>query len=190
MILSGSKITEKVLNKEIIIDPFSIDQVNPNSYNFRLGNILRVYKSELIDPKKNNETEIIEIPPEGYVLNPNILYLGHTQEVIGSNHFVPIIRGRSSIGRIGIFINITADLIDVGFVNQINLQMHCVQPVRVYPGMMIGQVTFWTLKGEIVLYKGKYQGGKGPVASQIYQEFNDAKKTQSVCELSTIGIDA
>lgn len=171
MILSGAKINEMVLNNKIVIEPFNSEQINPNSYNFRLGNTLRVYKDPLIDPKRDNETMVIEIPEEGFVMQPSTLYLGHTQEVMGSNHFVPIIRGRSSIGRLGIFVHITADLIDIGSINQWTLQMHCVQPVRIYPGLLIGQVTFWKVEGDIVLYNGKYQGSRGPTASQIHRDF-------------------
>jgi|SaaInlLV_10m_DNA_2_1039722.scaffolds.fasta_scaffold00046_17 dCTP deaminase len=176
MILSGKKIYQKVTEKKIIISPFSPSQINPNSYNFRLGNILKVYKDKVIDPKKDNTTTTIEIPPDGYRLDPSRIYLGHTKEVMGSNHYVPIIRGRSSIGRIGLFIHITADLIDIGSINQWTLQMHCVQPVLIYPGMMIGQVTFWKVKGEIVLYNGKYQGSRGPMSSKIYRDFVKQKE--------------
>lgn len=172
MILTGNKIIEEVKNNKIIIDPFSLEQVNPNSYDFRLGNSIKIYKEKVLDVKKRNETETITIPKEGLLLMPDKLYLGHTLEVMGSNFYVPIIRGRSSIGRIGIFIHITADLIDIGSVNQWTLQMHAVQPVKIYPEMLIGQVTFWTIQGRIKLYEGKYQGSKGPMASQIYKDFS------------------
>jgi len=171
MILSGSKIREMVLENKIVIDPFNVEQINPNSYNFRLGNILRVYDVDIIDPKKENTTSIIEIPATGYVMQPSILYLGYTQEIMGSNYFVPIIRGRSSIGRLGLFVHITADLIDIGSINQWTLQMHCVQPIKIYPGILIGQVTFWKVEGDIVLYNGKYQASRGPKASQIHLDF-------------------
>lgn len=171
MILTGNKIEEKVLNKEIIIDPFNPSQINPNSYDFRLGKTLRIYNDYVLDPKKENSTTLIEIPDDGLILDPKYLYLGHTEEVMGSNYYVPIIRGRSSIGRIGIFIHITADLIDIGSINQWTLQLHSVHPVRIYPRMLIGQVTFWTVEGSIVPYRGKYQGSRGPVASLIHKDF-------------------
>jgi dCTP deaminase len=171
MILTGKKIQESVLEKKIIIDPFFPNQVNPNSYDFRLGKMLRLYKEKILDPKKENETLTFEIPSEGYLLEPDILYLGHTEEVMGSDYYVPIIRGRSSVGRIGLFINITADLIDIGSINQWTLQLHCVQPTRIYAGMLIGQVTFWNVDGEITLYKGKYQGSRGAVSSLIHRDF-------------------
>ena len=171
MILSGQKIEEKVLDKQIIIDPFNPKQINSNSYDFRLGKILRIYNDYVLDSKKENQTSLIEIPDDGYILDPKYLYLGHTEEVMGSDFYVPIIRGRSSVGRIGLFINITADLIDIGSINQWTLQLHCVHPLRIYPGMLIGQVTFWKVEGSIIPYRGKYQGSRGPVASLIYKDF-------------------
>lgn len=175
MIITGKKIAQEVSKKKIHIEPFSIDQVNPNSYNFRLGETILTYKDKILDVKKPNETIMNKIPPEGMLLMPNVLYLGHTVEVMGSNVYVPIMRGRSSVGRMGIFINITADLIDIGSINQWTLQIHVVQPVRVYADMLIGQVTFWEIKGDIELYKGKYQGSRGPMASQIYKDFDQTK---------------
>lgn len=172
MILTGKKIIEEVNNNRITIDPFRADQINPNSYDFRLGNIVMVYKNNTLDPKVINKTEIIEIPDAGLTLQPDKLYLGHIDEIMGSNSYVPIIRGRSSTGRLGLFIHITADLIDIGSINQWTLQMHAVQPVKVYRGMLIGQVTFWEVEGDIVLYKGKYQGSRGPMPSQIFKDFN------------------
>lgn len=171
MILTGSKILGEIKVGKVVIKPFNSDQLNPNSYNFRLGDTLLVYDEDVLDVKKKNRTKEIKIPREGLVLRPDRVYLGHTEETMGSNFYVPIIRGRSSIGRLGIFINITADLIDIGSINQWTLQIHVVQEVKVYPGMLIGQVTFWEVFGDISLYEGKYQGSIGPKASQIYKDF-------------------
>lgn len=173
MILTGANIKQEVEKGKIHIQPFDESQLNPNSYNFRLGDTITVYTEKILDPKKQNKTKTLSIPKSGIILQPDTLYLGHTLEVMGSEHYVPIIRGRSSIGRLGIFVNITADLIDIGSINQWTLQMHVVQPVRVYPGMLIGQVTFWHVKGDVTLYNGKYQGSRGPVASEIYKDFID-----------------
>lgn len=171
MILTGSEIQKNVKSGKIIIEPFDSSQINPNSYNFCLGKKVSVYKNYVLDSKQDNLVETIDIPSEGLKLLPNIIYLGHTEEIMGSNYFVPIIRGRSSTGRLGLFVHITADLIDIGSINQWTLQMHAVQPLIIYPGMQIGQVTFWKPKGEIVLYSGKYQGSRGPVKSHIYKDF-------------------
>jgi dCTP deaminase len=171
MILTGNEILKNIEEKKIIIDPFSISQLNPNSYNFTLGNKLLVYNNYVLDARMKNEVREIAIPESGITLANGTVYLGHTKEIIGSDHFVPIIRGRSSIGRLGLFINITSDLIDIGSINQLTLQLNAVQPVTIYPGMLIGQVTFWTPMGKTMKYDGKYKGSKGPVASKMYLDF-------------------
>ncbi len=171
MILTGDKIAQEVRAGRIHIEPFNLEQTNPNSYNFTLGSTILTYTDRVLDVKKRNTYKTLTIPSRGIVLRPDTLYLAHTHEVMGSKYYVPIMRGRSSVGRIGIFINITADLIDIGSINQWTLQMHVVQPVRIYPGMFIGQVTFWEIVGDISLYEGKYQGSRGPMASQIYKDF-------------------
>jgi dCTP deaminase len=171
MILTGSEIVREWEAKRIGIDPFRPDQINPNSYNFRLGPTIMYYKNRTLDVKTRQETVTVTIPDNGFVLQPDRIYLGHTEETMGSNNYVPIIRARSSTARIGLFIHITADLIDIGSYNQWTLQLHAIQPVRIYHGMLIGQVTFWCVKGEITLYTGKYQGSKGPMGSEIYKDF-------------------
>lgn len=172
MILTGPKIQQEVKAGTISITPFNTDQINPNSYDFRLGDTLLVYKQETLDTRAINETEEIKIPAKsGLVLQPNKLYLGHSVEHVATDCFVPIIRGKSSTGRVGLFVHITADLIDIGYKGQYTLMMHATQPVIVYPNMRIGQVTFWQVDGDIALYDGKYQNGAGPQASEVYKDF-------------------
>jgi len=178
MILTGPKIEAEVKRGNIIIEPYESSQINPNSYDFRIGDKLLIYSDKILDTKKQNPTRIINIPKSGYVLRSNKIYLGHTIEKIGSNYYVPVVRGKSSTGRVGLFVHITADLIDIGYIGQFTLMLHAVQPVRIYPNMRIGQVTFWKVMGKIILYNGKYQGGIGPQASAIYKDFITAfKKT-------------
>ncbi|MBE6446873.1 MAG: dCTP deaminase [Alphaproteobacteria bacterium] len=172
MILTGSEILKNIENKKIIIDPFDVSQLNPNSYNFTLSSKLLVYDNHVLDVKQNNPFREIVIPQEGLILSPGVVYLASTKETIGSDFFVPIIRGRSSIGRLGLFVNITADLIDLGSVNRITLQLSAVQPVTVYPGLQIGQVTFWQVMGEISeRYSGRYKSEESPSPSKMYQDF-------------------
>lgn len=173
MILTGPKIKSAVDEGSITIAPFAEGQINPNSYDLRLGNTLIVYKNQVLDTRQNNETETLTIPEEGFLLQPDKLYLGHSIETVGSNEYVPIIRGKSSTGRMGLFVHITADLIDIGSHGTFTFMLHAVQPLRVYPGMRIGQVTFWSTLGEITLYDGKYQGSKGPMPSQVHRDFTE-----------------
>lgn len=171
MILTGPEIARQHTMGRIHIEPFDQRQLNPNSYNFRLGPLLKQYTPEVLDVARPNEVQELALPAEGMVLAPDRIYLGHTVETMGSDHYVPIIRARSGIARLGLFVHVTADLIDIGSVNQWTLQLHAVQPVRVYPGLLIGQVTFWEKTGEVTLYTGKYQGSQGPAESQIHRDF-------------------
>jgi len=171
MILSGKKIEEEVENNKINIEPFEIENINPNSYNYTIGDYLKVYKNTVLDAKNKEETEIIHIPKEGIILKPNKIYLGFTKEVIGSDYYVPIITGRSSTGRLGLFVQITSDLVDIGFLGHLTLQLHATQPVRIYKNMKLGQITFWKIYGIYNLYDGKYQGAKGPIESKVWRDF-------------------
>lgn len=172
MILTGAAITAAVRDGRITIDPFDESLVGPNSVDFRLGDRCTVYRERILDAAIDNPTEDLPVPAEGILLDPARVYLFNTIERIGSATYVPIIRGRSSVGRLGVFTNITADLIDLGSINQLTLQMHAVIPVRVYAGMRIGQVTFWTVEGPVTeLYAGKYADLQSPVPSQAWREF-------------------
>jgi dCTP deaminase len=170
MILTGPEIDAQVKTKRIIIEPYDPSNLNPNSYNFALGDKLLVYQNKVLDPHQDNPTEERIIPEEGLKLKPSRLYLAYIEERIGSAHYVPIIKGRSSIGRLGLFITITADLVDQGAVGQWTLMMHCVQPIIIYPHMRIGQMTFWKPTGEPDLYHGKYQHAEGPRPSESFQD--------------------
>ena len=97
--------------------------------------------------------------------------IGHSAEVVGSDHYVPIVHAKSGIARLGLFVHITADLIDLGSLGQIGFQLHSTLPIRLYPGMTVAQVTFWKPKGEIDLYKGRYQNSKGARASEVFKDF-------------------
>ena len=112
MILSGKEIV-KHLGKEIIITPFHPERVNPNSYNLSLYNQLMVYDDYELDMAKPNPASIIDIPEDGYVLQPNKLYLGRTNEYTKTDGYIPMLEGRSSVGRLGVFIHVTAGFGDV-----------------------------------------------------------------------------
>lgn len=171
MILTGNEIKLQHEAGAIVIEPWDDARVNPNSYNLRLAPELMVYTEAVLDPKQNNRTRNIIIPEDGYVLKPGRLYLAKTMEWTESRNFVPKLEGRSSIGRLGLAIHVTAGFGDVGFCGNWTLELECVQPVRVYPGMEICQVSYHTVAGEIVdRYNGKYQGSKDVVASRIWRE--------------------
>lgn len=165
MILTGNQIDIEVKNGTVLIDPYDPDLLNPNSYNFRLGKHLLVYDTQdVIDTRFRTTTKEIELSSEGFILEPGKFYLGHTLEKMGSSCHVPLIGGRSSTGRLGLFVHITAPLGDIGYVGQWTLQFRATVPVKVYPDQKIGQMIFVKSYGEINQYNGKYQGGIGPQA--------------------------
>ena len=171
MILSGLEI-KKRLNKDIFIDPYNEKMVNPNSYNLTLHDELLTYTRPELDMKNPNPTETIVIPPEGYLLKPAKLYLGRTREYTETKNLVPMLEGRSSIGRLGLFVHVTAGFGDVGFRGYWTLEISCIQPVRIYPGIEICQIFYHTIEGEIQEYHSdKYQNNKGIQPSMIYKEF-------------------
>jgi dCTP deaminase len=199
VILLKSAILEGVRSGDIYINPYDEDQVGPNSYDVRLGDTLKIYdlspedylarglqlldadgnpivvqKPTFLDPKAPVlPTLDVHIPPEGLVLHPSLFYLGHTIEKAGSDKYVPHITGRSSIARLGLEIHQTAGFGDIGYKAQWTLELKASVPVKVYPGMKIGQVYFEEGLGEVGenLYDGKYVEAEGAVASKISEDF-------------------
>ena len=173
MILSGKEIESRI-GKDIIIKPFDRQQLNPNSYNLTLHNDLLVYSGEILDMKKKNQTEAIKIPENGLLLEPNRLYLGRTNEYTETNNLVPMLEGRSSIGRLGLFIHVTAGFGDVGFSGYWTLEIFCIQPVKIYAGVEVCQIYYHTIEGDYNIYTGgKYQGNTGIQPSLLYKDFQN-----------------
>ena len=134
MILSDQKILEEIKRGNIIIEPFNIKCLGTNSYDIHLGKYLAVYISKILDSKKHNQIKIYEIPPEGYTLQPRILYLGVTKEYTETFLHVPFLEGKSSVGRLGINIHATAGKGDIGFCNNWTLEISVIHPVKIYAG--------------------------------------------------------
>jgi dCTP deaminase len=174
----------------IHVDPYDPELVGPNSVDLRLGNKLltyhlgavkhlqsqnglltvdkELYQLEPLDMRRDNPSIEIEIPQKhGLVLYPGVLYLGRTIECIGSNKFVPIVEGRSSVGRLGIHVHVTAGFCDLGFRGTITLEIHVIHPVRIYPNIPICQAYFLKPEGAIELYKGRYMNQEEPTASRF-----------------------
>ena len=171
MILSGLEI-ENRLSKDIFIEPYNKSQLNPNSYNLRLHNELLVYENNELDMKKENTARKIIIPPEGIVLEPNKLYLGRTIEHTKTENLVPMLEGRSSVGRLGLFIHVTAGFGDVGFSGYWTLEIFCIQPIRIYAGVEICQIYYHSIEGQYEKYSsGKYQNNNDIQPSLLFKDF-------------------
>jgi dCTP deaminase len=172
MILSGKEILKNIQSGDIKITPFDERKINPNSVNLTLANELLTYNEHTLDMKKQNLTSKLIIPDEGLVLEPNKLYLGRTNEFTATDKFVPMLEGRSSTGRLGLFIHVTAGFGDVGFAGFWTLEMFCIQPIKIYPNVDICQIYYHTIEGEYDLYRGgKYQNNTGIQPSMMYKDF-------------------
>lgn len=171
MILSGLEIANRI-GKDIGIEPYNSNQLNPNSYNLRLHNELLVYDSQILDMKANNATSKLTIPEAGLQLEPGKLYLGRTVEHTRTDKLVPMLEGRSSIGRLGMFIHVTAGFGDVGFNGFWTLEIFVVQPLIIYPGIEICQIYYHHIDGDYTTYQnGKYQNNQKIQPSKLYEDF-------------------
>lgn len=200
-ILLRNEIIHGVNSGKILLDPYNVGFVGPNSVDVTLNKTLKTYTPlkivdssygykmivpygdtfdrKPLDMAENNQTYEIEIPEDGVVLLPGILYLGMTNEAAGSDHYVPMYEGRSSLARLGIQSHISAGFGDIGFDKKWTLEITVVHPVRIYPNSRIGQVYFHevnqdaakSLREDDQLYKGKYVDQDSPTASMSFLDF-------------------
>lgn len=193
--LTGTEIKNRIEKGSITISDFSEENLNPNSYNLTLSPVLKLYDTgfirhtkksdpnscviygngyeDVIDSAKDNISITMEIPDEGLVLYPGVIYLGSTNEYTESKDVIPCISGRSSIGRLGINIHATAGFGDIGFCGTWTLEISVIEPVRIYPNMKICQIYFYTPTGSTdIKYNGKYMNQSEPISSKLYAEMN------------------
>ncbi len=171
MILSGKEI-QRHMGKDIVIQPFDPKRLNPNSYNLSLHNQLLVYENRLLDMKMPNPVEQLTIPEERPGAGAGQALFGPHQEFTRTDSFVPMLEGRSSVGRLGLFIHVTAGFGDVGFAGYWTLEIFCVQPIRIYPGVEICQIYYHDIRGDYEPYRsGKYQNNTGIQPSLLYKDF-------------------
>lgn len=194
MILTGKQIAKERELRRIIIDPWYPDHINPASMDLTLGNKVLIWRDpkrvtddgyecdqgirRVVDVKKPDSFTYEEhtIGPDGFDISPGTVYLMHTVEVVRTDCFVPVLDGKSSIGRLGVLIHMTAGFGDPGFRGQYTLEVASLgRPIRVYAGMRFCQIRFHTLIGETTNYQrcGHYVGdlAKGPCASQVWKQF-------------------
>lgn len=151
MILTDQGILSCIEEGSIKVEPFRRECLGSNSYDVHLGRTLAVYTEKNLDARKHNEIRYFEIPPEGYLLDPGVFYLGVTEEYTETHKHVPFLEGKSSVGRLGIDIHATAGKGDVGFCNYWTLEISVKQPVRVYAGMPIGQLIYFEIQGDLLV---------------------------------------
>lgn len=173
MILTGPAIREEVEAGRVVISPFDPDRLEPNSYGFSLGRRILWYESPVIDPLDAPVTHGCEIPKQGLVLSPNRLYLGETYERMGSDHYAATLYANRSVGCLGMWIQMSAPLGHTGAIIPWTLEIRVVNPVVVFPGMLIGKIAFWVPQGAVRLYEGKYDRSNSVVESRIATELGD-----------------
>ncbi|SCG54010.1 dCTP deaminase [Micromonospora halophytica] len=172
MILTGSAITEAVTRGDIVVDPFDEARVNPNSYNYRLGpEIYRVRSGH--EDGGGPQRERLEPTNGRFLLRKGWFYLGHTLERIGSTRYVTSLIGRSSVGRLGLFVQLSADLGHCGAVHRWTLELLPALDIYVYPGQIIGQVSFWSVTGDVLPYQGWYGQHDHPMPSKLHVDVRD-----------------
>jgi dCTP deaminase len=188
VILTGPEIVAAVHRGDIDCTPFDEAHVGPASLDLTLSDQLLTYRSLTekdwrwskgalccmpLDMAKERPTEKVEIPPHpmGFVLEPGVVYLGSTVERVGSARYASQIAGRSSVGRLGVSVHITAGFVDPGFFGTLTLEISVVQPVVIYPGIRVAQLVFLETTGRPNGYEGRYANQRGPQASRLWRDF-------------------
>ncbi len=185
LIYSDRTIKEAIADGKIGIDPYDESYVQPSSIDLRVDRFFRVFENHKyphIDPRANQDdmTKMVEVEEEPFVLHPGEFVLGSTLERVRlGNDVVARLEGKSSLGRIGLLIHSTAGFVDPGFDGYLTLELSNVAnlPIAIYPGMKIGQISFYQLSTEADHPYGsteagsKYQGQRGPTPSRIHEDF-------------------
>jgi dCTP deaminase len=192
MILTKQGILNAMSVGVIEIDPFDPEHLNPASYDLRLGGKVLQYvihnetpeeslerhnlglgKTPFLDAKLEPEVRSSFIDRKGILLKPGEGYLMHTVERVKTQAFVPVLDGKSSIGRLFVSVHQTAGYGDPGFDGQYTLEVTTLYPVRLYAGMRIAQMRFHAVSGEVTQYAGNYTGeaARGPVASRAWKQW-------------------
>jgi dCTP deaminase len=186
MIYSDRSIREAIESGAIQIEPFEATFVQPSSVDLRVGQGFRVFVNHRygqIDPRdpQTDLTQLVDTGDDPFMLHPGEFVLGSTLERIKlGNDVVARLEGKSSLGRLGLLIHSTAGFIDPGFEGHITLELSNVAtlPIAIYPGMKIGQISFYRMTTEADLPYGspelgsKYQGQTGPTASRSHRDFD------------------
>ncbi len=154
---------KQIKKGNIIIEPFYLEQVNPNSYNYRINDQLIMF--DIKNNKKHKKT--IKIPKEGIILEPHKTYLASTFETLGSIKYAMSLIGRSSLGRLGLFLQVSANLGHTGSIHKWTLELVATKKIKIYPFMIIGQISFWENKGNISSYLEGYSKFNLPQVSKM-----------------------
>jgi dCTP deaminase len=190
VLLSDRDIRKEIEAGRVALEPFDADMVQPSSVDVRIDRYFRVFENHRyphIDPavEQSELTRLVE--PDGdepFILHPGEFVLGSTYEVVSLPDDVSArLEGKSSLGRLGLLTHSTAGFIDAGFSGHVTLELSNVAtlPIKLWPGMKIGQLCFFRLTSPADQPYGsgatgsRYQGQRGPTPSRSFQNFHRTK---------------
>lgn len=180
----------------ISVEPFVRENLGTNSIDLTLNPKMLIYENGAsyleslkdnvdqevimsifsVDSKSKNTTQEIIIPETGFVLTPGQLYIASTNEYTETWNAVPKLEGKSSLGRLGLWVHVTAGYGDVGFCGNWTLELVCVVPIKIYPNMKICQISYHGISDQpLISYDkktdAKYSRQVGAVASRMHENF-------------------
>ena len=186
MLLSDRDITAALAEGRVVLDPFDPSLIQPSSVDVRLDRYFRLFdnhKYPFIDPAEEQPelTRLVEVDPdEAFVLHPGEFVLASTLEAVTlSDDLAARVEGKSSLGRLGLLTHATAGFVDPGFSGHVTLELSNVAtlPIKLWPGMKIGQLCFFRISSPAEHPYGAarrgshYQGQRGPTASRSFENF-------------------
>lgn len=186
MLLSDRDIRAELKSGRVVLDPFDDDLVQPSSVDVRIDRYFRLFdnhKYPVIDPalEQPELTRLVDVETDdAFVLHPGEFVLASTFEIVTLPDDVAArLEGKSSLGRLGLLTHSTAGFIDPGFSGHVTLELSNVAtlPIKLWPGMRIGQLCFFRLSSPAEhpygsgRYGSRYQGQRGPTASRSFQSF-------------------
>jgi dCTP deaminase len=187
VLLSDRDILAEIDAQRIRVEPYDEAMIQPSSIDFRLDRFFRVFENHRyphIDPAADQSDLTREVEPEGdepFILHPGEFVLGSTFEVVSlPDDIAARVEGKSSLGRLGLLTHATAGFVDPGFSGHVTLELANVAtlPIKLYPGMKIGQLCFFRLSSPAAhpygseKYGSRYQGQRGPTPSKSYANFH------------------
>jgi dCTP deaminase len=190
VLLSDRDIRAELDSGRVVLDPFDPAMVQPSSVDVRIDRYFRLFdnhKYPVIDPSQEQPdlTRLVEVDgQDAFVLHPGEFVLASTYEVVSLPDDVAArLEGKSSLGRLGLLTHSTAGFIDPGFSGHVTLELSNVAtlPIKLWPGMKIGQLCFFRLSSPAEHpygssgYGSRYQGQRGPTASLSYRSFHQTK---------------
>ena len=187
MLLSDRDIKSEIDKGRVVLEPYDVNMIQPSSVDVRLDRLFRTFENHKyahIDPAENQPELTREVAVEGndpFILHPGEFVLGSTYEVISlPDDIAGRLEGKSSLGRLGLLTHSTAGFIDPGFSGHVTLELSNVAtlPIKLWPGMKIGQLCLFRLESPAehpygsAVYGSRYQGQRGPTPSKAYLNFH------------------